>query len=367
VPETPAQHAARSGNEKARAKNNLKRPKYVLLLNFLNQNTMSNITKNSGNSQQNTLLTVAAIIIVALLALNVYLWVNKSKQTQENTELSEKVDETEKLRAELEKQYYQALTELDNLRGSNTELNDLIAQKEKELTAQKRQIESLLRNKGELSKARLQIQNLNTQVQQYLAEINQLRQQNELLNSQNSELSNQNEQLTSNLESERQSNQQLSASQTQLLSEKQELEKTRENLSRKVNAASVIKVGSFSVTATDEKAKKTRKAKNALGLDICFSTTANEITDPGQELFLIRVIKPNGETLTSGEMDSGAFVNNLNGDQLRYSHSKETNYQNKAAQVCSNLKAGANFEKGTYKVEVYNKGFLAGTSSFSLN
>jgi len=328
---------------------------------------MSNITKNSGNSQQNTLLTVAAIIIVALLALNVYLWVNKSKQTQENTELSEKVDETEKLRAELEKQYYQALTELDNLRGSNTELNDLIAQKEKELTAQKRQIESLLRNKGELSKARLQIQNLNTQVQQYLAEINQLRQQNELLNSQNSELSNQNEQLTSNLESERQSNQQLSASQTQLLSEKQELEKTRENLSRKVNAASVIKVGSFSVTATDEKAKKTRKAKNALGLDICFSTTANEITDPGQELFLIRVIKPNGETLTSGEMDSGAFVNNLNGDQLRYSHSKETNYQNKAAQVCSNLKAGANFEKGTYKVEVYNKGFLAGTSSFSLN
>lgn len=328
---------------------------------------MSNITKNSGNSQQNTLLTVAAIIIVALLALNVYLWVNKNKQSKENTELSEKVDETEKLRAELEKQYYQALTDLDNLRGDNTELNDLIAQKEKELTAQKRQIESLLRNKGELSKARLQIQNLNTQVQQYLAEINQLRQQNELLSNENANLSNQNEQLSSNLESERQNNQQLNANQARLLDEKQELEKTRENLSRKVNAASVVKVGGFAVTGTDEKAKKTRRAKNTLGLNICFSTMANEITDPGQELFLIRIVKPNGETITSGATDSGAFVNNANGEQLRYSQSKETNYQNNAAQVCTDFKAGAVFEKGTYKIEVYNKGFLAGSSSFSLN
>ena len=328
---------------------------------------MSNITKNSGNSQQNTLLTVAAIIIVALLALNVYLWVNKNKQSKENTELSEKVDETEKLRAELEKQYYQALTDLDNLRGDNTELNDLIAQKEKELTAQKRQIESLLRNKGELSKARLQIQNLNTQVQQYLAEINQLRQQNQLLSNENANLSNQNEQLSSNLESERQNNQQLNANQARLLDEKQELEKTRENLSRKVNAASVVKVGGFAVTGTDDKAKKTRRAKNTLGLNICFSTMANEITDPGQELFLIRIVKPNGETITSGATDSGAFVNNANGEQLRYSQSKETNYQNNAAQVCTDFKAGAVFEKGTYKIEVYNKGFLAGSSSFSLN
>lgn len=328
---------------------------------------MSNITKNSGNSQQNTLLTVAAVIIVALLALNVYLWVNKNKQSKENTELSEKVDETEKLRAELEKQYYQALTDLDNLRGDNTELNDLIAQKEKELTAQKRQIESLLRNKGELSKARLQLQNLNTQVQQYLAEINQLRQQNELLSSENANLSSQNEQLSSNLESERQNNQQLNASQARLMDEKQELEKTRENLSRKVNAASVVKVSGFTITGTDEKSKKTRRAKNTLGLNICFNTTANEITDPGQELFLIRVVKPNGETLTSGSSDSGAFVNNANGDQLRYSQSKETGYQNNAVQVCTDFKAGAVFEKGTYKIEVYNKGFLAGSSSFSLN
>lgn len=328
---------------------------------------MSTTTNNSGKSQQNTLLAVAAVIIVALLALNVYLWVNKNKQNKENTELSEKVDETEKLRAELEKEYYQALSDLESMRGSNTELNALIEQKEKELTAQKQQIEGLLRNKGELSNARKQIQNLNAQVQQYIAEINQLRQQNEQLSSENTQLSSQNQELSSNLEAERQTTQQLSSSQQQLMSEKQELEKTRETLSKKVNAASVVKVNNFVLNGLDDKSKKTRRAKSTLALNICFSTTVNEVTDPGMELFLIRIIAPNGETMTVDGLGSGAFVNNANGEQLRYTRAKEADYQNNAAQVCADWKPGTAFEKGQYKVEIYNKGFLAGSSSFSLN
>lgn len=328
---------------------------------------MTVTTTSSGSNPQKTLLIVAGVIIVALLALNVYLWVNKNSQSKQNEQLSEKLDETEKVRAELEKEYYQALTDLEAMKGSNAELNALIEQKEVELTNQKNQIEGLLRNKGDLSKARQQITSLNAKVEQYLAEINQLRQQNEQLATENTQLSGQNQELSSTLESERQTNQQLSSTQAQLQTEKEELEKTKENLSRKVNAASVVKVNDQAVTGLDAKNKKTRKSKNTLALNICFNTVVNEVAEPGVELFLIRLILPSGETMALDELGSGAFVNNANGEQLRYTRAKEADYQNNVAKVCADWKPGQAFPEGQYKLEVYNKGYLAGTTSFSLN
>jgi len=328
---------------------------------------MTSTTGNSGGHPQRTLLAVAAVIIIALLALNVYLWINKNKQSSENEVLTEKLDETEKVRAELEKEYLQALNDLEAMKGSNEELNALIDQKEAELSRQKKQIEGLLRNKGELTKAKQQISSMNAKIEQYLAEINQLRQENETLNAQNSQLQSEKEALSSNLESEKQTNQDLSSSQRQLQSEKQELERTRENLARKVNAASVIKVDAIAVLGMDTKNKKTKKAKNTISLNVCFNTSANEIAGSGTEEFLIRVISPSGETLAVDDLGSGVFLNNASGSQIRYTRSKETNYTNSVSKVCADWKPGQPFAEGTYKVEVYNKGYLAGNTTFSLN
>lgn len=328
---------------------------------------MTSTSGSSGSNPQRTLLAVAAVIIIALLALNVYLWINKNKQTNENETLSEKLDETEKVRAELEKEYFQALTDLEAMKGSNEELNALIDQKEADLTRQKKQIEGLLRNKGDLAKARQQITGLNAKIEQYLAEINQLRKENESLNAENSQLSSQNQELSSTLETERQSNQELSSSQRQLLSEKQDLERTRETLSRKVTAASAIKVDGIAVLGMDVKGKKTKRSKNTVSLNICFNTTVNEVANSGNELFLIRLILPSGETMAIEDMGSGVFVNNASGDQVRYTRGKEMNYTNSVAKVCADWKPGQAFIGGTYKIEVYNKGYLVGSSSFELN
>lgn len=326
--------------------------------------TTTNPGATSGSNPQKTLLAVAAFVIVALLGLNVYLWVNKSKQTNENQTLSTKLDETEQLRKELEKEYYQALSDLEEMRGSNAEMNALIEKKEQELTAQKNQIEKLLRNKGELDRARREITSLTAKVQEYVAEINQLRQQNEQLSSENTQLSSRNEELATTLETERQTAQ---STQATLQGEKEELEKTRETLARKVNAASVIKVSNVASTPLDAKSKKSRRAKNVASVNICFSTTANEVSDPGVELFLIRILAPNGDVLAVEELGSGAFVNNANGEQLRYTRAKEANYQNDVQSICADWKPGAAFAEGLYKVEIYNKGYLAGSGSFSLN
>lgn len=328
---------------------------------------MKSTSDSPGGNPQRTLLAVAAIVIVALLGLNVYLWINKNRQATENEQLSGQLDETEKMRAQLEKDYVQALSDLEAMKGSNAELNDLIDQKEAELTRQKKQIEGLLRNKGDLARARQQIAGLNTKIEQYLVEINQLRQQNEELKAENAQMDAKNQELSSNLESERQANQNLSSSQKQLQGEKQELERTRETLSRKVNAASVIKVDGIAVLGMDSKNKKTRRSKNTASLNICFNTTVNEIATPGNELFLIRVILPSGETMALDNLGSGVFVNNASGEQVRYTRSKETSYSNTIEKVCADWNPGQAFAGGQYKVEIYNKGYLAGSTSFSLN
>jgi hypothetical protein len=141
----------------------------------------------------------------------------------------------------------------------------------------------------------------------------------------------------------------------------------RERLARKVNAASVIKVDGIAVLGMDSKNKKTKQSKNTVSLNICFNTTVNEIAAPGNELFLIRIILPSGETMAMDNLGSGVFVNNASGEHVRYTRSKETSYSNSVGKVCADWNPGQAFAEGQYKVEVYNKGYLAGSTSFSLN
>ena len=211
---------------------------------------------------------------------------------------------------------------------------------------------------------------LTQQVEQYVAEINQLREENELLTNKNSELTDENQNLSTTLESEKLTNQELSTAKAALVSEKEELTQTNENLSRKVNIASVIKVESLEVTGLkikkSGKAVKKKYAKNIDQLKICFNTTANNVVDPGLEQFIIRIVNPLGETLAVEELGSGVFTNSQNGDQIRYTQIKEEEYNQDANTLCTSWAPNQPFQKGEYTVEVFNKGYLAGTNTFRL-
>lgn len=319
-------------------------------------------TPNKSDNSKQRLVAIAAVIIVALLAVNAFLLISYNKRGKANTELSTQLDETEKLKQDLEKQYYEAVSELESMRGSNEELNALIEQQKTELKSQKDKIDGLLANKGSLDKARKEIGNLKAQVQQYLAEINQLREQNQILTDDNSKLKDENTNLSSTLDSERQTSAQ----------EKAVLVNEREQLSKKVSIASVVKVDD--ITVTPQKARKSGKAvsrKNASNVDqvnICFNATENQVIEGGQEVFYIRIINPLGETMAVDDQGSGVLTNSANGEQVRYTQAKEVQYNRQETNYCMLWAPSASqgFQKGTYEIEVYNKGFLAGRSTFTL-
>ena len=329
----------------------------------------SSPSPKQDNSKQK-LIAVSAVIIFLLLATVIGLAVRLNNVGNTKAALSTQLDESEQLKAELEKQYYEALSELEEMRGSNEELNALIESQKEELKTQKDEIASLIAKKRDYDRVRRKMNELNQQVEQYVAEINQLREENELLTTKNTELNDQNQTLSTNLETERVNNQELTTAKAALVSEKEELTKTNENLSRKVNIASVIKVESIEVTGIkikkSGKAVKKKYAKNIDQLKVCFNTTANNVVDPGLEQFVIRIVNPLGETLAVEELGSGVFTNSQNGDQIRYTSIKEEEYNQDANTLCTSWAPNQPFQKGEYTIEVFNKGFLAGTNTFKL-
>lgn len=323
----------------------------------------------SDKSQQN--FKIGAIIAIAVLAiLCAVLVFNLVSKNKTNDSLTYELNESEQLKAELEKQYYEALSELEELRGSNEELNALIESQKTELKESKDRIDGLLRDSRNLKKARQEMKGLTAQVEQYLAEINQLREENQMLTARTVELSAENNSLNTNLDSARVRNMELSSAKAALTSEKETLEADRAYLAKKVNIASVIKVGSVEVqglkSRSSGKAVTRKTAKNIDQLQVCFEASSNQVTESGVEEFFIRIINPLGETMAVEELGSGIFTNNASGEQIRYTKIKDTDYDNDAQNLCMIWAPNQPFQAGNYNVEVYNKGYLAGSSSFKL-
>lgn len=331
-----------------------------------------NTTNNPGtpskpDNSKTTIIIIAAIAGAILLGLNIVQYVTGSKQ---KTELTSQLDESQQLKAELEKNYYAALSDLEQMRGSNEELNALIEKQKEELTSQKGQIDKLLANKGDLTRARSEIKKLNELAQTYLAEINQLKDQVQGLTVEKDQLTQEKMTLSTDLEKERATSQELSTVKATLISEKEELEKTRAILSKKVTAASAIKVDGIEVTGLKTrksgKAVKNKSANDIDQLQICFNTSANQVVDPGDEYFYIRIINPLGETLTTTSQGSGILKSSLNDDEIRYTTLKEIAYNQNPSNLCSLWKPEQPLTKGNYEVQVFNKGYEVGKSSFEL-
>lgn len=319
---------------------------------------------NQSKSKNQNFLAIAVTVGVILLAVIGFLaYSNISKARQLDQTVTE-LEESEKLRQELDTQYNQALADLEGQKTTNQELNAIIDQQKAELEQQKNKISELLKNKGRLDKARVEIDNLKSQVTQYMAQIDKLKAENEALAGQNAQLSQDKERLSSDLQAKSIENEELSSAKAQLVNEK-------DVLTSKVNIASVIRTKS--VTAVGQKVKGSGKvkdensAKSVDQIKVCFNTLGNEVAKPGVEKFYVRIINPLGETLAVEDMGSGMITNKKTGEEVRFTQMNEVDFNHDEVQSCMVwAPTNPSFIKGQYTVEVYNKGYLAGTNTFNL-
>jgi myosin heavy subunit len=325
------------------------------------------MSSTQNDNKQKTLFIVVTVVLVGIIG---FLIINQSQQSKQISTQVEQLDDAERLQLDLERQYYESLSELEEQRGSNEQLNALIEAQKEELKQQRDQISQLIKTKSDLNSARQQITQLKTQTQTYLVELEDLRTKNMELEEFNRALVSEKEELVETVQKERMEKDELVSEKTSLMTERERLAQTNKDLSRKVSRASMIAVSKIDVQGlqirSSGKERKKARANSVDRLRICFDTEQNPVAETGYERFYIRIIGPGGVTLAVETLGSGTFISSESGDQIRYTQIKELDYDNTKTQACLNWDQDGEFSAGDYNIEIYNKGYLAGKSTFKL-
>lgn len=317
---------------------------------------------SSSQTKQN-FTAIAVAVIIGLLGLNGYQWYRNSQLASSNKVQESEMMELRKIQEELDQDYQTALESLEEMRGDNAQLNALIDTQKGELKSQKDKINNLIWTKKELDKARLEIKNLNSTVAQYLADIQELQ-------AKNKELTADNQQLTLRVEEEIKAKEQVIQDRNMLSEEKDKLSKTNNVLGTKVDMANAIKINYMEVKGyelrKDNKLKERSRAKDIDVLRVCFLTETNMVTPSGNKTFHIRIINPQGETISYEDSGSGVLTNKLDNSQIRFTTSGNITYNNEDTNACIDWSLPEKLMKGEYKVEMYNNGFPVGKGQFKL-
>lgn len=312
-----------------------------------------------STNNNNTYKIVSISIIGLLLLLSGYLLYLKSQNSNLIATQDSKLVETEKNRAELEKNYYESLAELEELKGDNTELNSKIDSQKLVLKKQRDQIVGLIGTTKDYNAIKSKINTMRASNEDFKKEMAVLKEENDRLSQSNEKLSTEKGLLTDQITKERTYNDELATKNTTLTDENSKLATERQKLARKVDRGSVIKVSDILVEGyrLNSKGKEIsqRHAKDVEILRVCFKTAINELVENGREKFFIKIINPNGETINVPSAGSGVIDGGDEGTQIAYSLQKEFNYENTEAVSCASWKPGSAFQTGTYNIEVYNK------------
>jgi uncharacterized protein YoxC len=313
---------------------------------FINQilNYMEN-NQGGGNKK----VYIAIIVLLFLInAVAIYLLLNEKKDKEDVT--ASKV--------ELQSQYDsltttmdQKVAELEQFKGKNAELDSMIVTQQQEIEKQKAQIQGMLA-KGNLSQKELA--KAKAAIAQYEASIAELQKKVEELTKQNQELTTQNEQLSTDLNNEKATTNQLS--------------ETNKGLSKKVELGSLLQLQKLTVEGIKKKSNgkevTVNRAKTTESLKITFETGENKVLEPGNLSLYIRVLNPKGETISVADQGSGT-LKSADGETIQFSKKADFDWSQSNKKIVvywsQNIQSA-----GTYKVEVYQSGYVVGKGQLEL-
>ena len=138
-------------------------------------------------------------------------------------------------------------------------------------------------------------------------------------------------------------------------------EERAQELSNKVRAGAVIRARSITMKPLNEKGKEITRVQKAARLYVDFALSANDLAEPGNRPVYVCVTSPEGYLIANANAATFSFE----GEPKVYSEVREVDYD------CSDLGVGIyvsgnGFTAGTYHVEIYVDGHLAGANDIAL-
>lgn len=290
-------------------------------------------------------------IIALLLLLNagtlyLYLTTNKAK-----TDLTEQKATLEADFKTLSDTLDSKKQELEQFKGKNAELDAEITAKQEEIDNQKKTIAGLFA-KGKMNAKELAA--AKEKIAQFESSIDDLKKKVEELTQQNQQLTAQNQQLTTDLTSEKQT--------TSNLTEQ------NKGLSKKVELGSLLQLKNLEVLGIKKKSNgketEVKRIKQVESLRISFETGENKVVDEGNMSLYVRIINPKGETISVADQGSGT-LKLADGQDVQYSKKADFDYSQTNKKISVYWSQNLN-TAGTYKVEVYQSGYVIGKGQIEL-
>jgi uncharacterized protein (DUF3084 family) len=276
-----------------------------------------------------------------------FLW-DKNKSGEKMEQQQSQIQSLDSSKLELQLQFDNALARLDSVTGVNNNMQDLLADREQEISKQKAEIRKILNDrnasKADLAKAMKKISELNETIASYEVEIARLRGENEELTTANLTLKQENADLEQNLNTTKQ--------------EKESLEKT-------VDVGSTFSASNIQITPVDErrsgKEKNTSTARRVDKLVVSFDVE-NRIAKSGPADLYLVVTAPDGKIITQG----GSMLSTRTDGEKPFTSKISMNYEQGARKNVQYPLQQQDFSTGNYKIEIYHNGFKIGEGVRSL-
>ncbi|MCK5839613.1 MAG: hypothetical protein KAG99_07180 [Bacteroidales bacterium] len=305
---------------------------------------------SSGNiappNKSKTAKILSVILVILLLVIIGLVWKFMSTRNEVNQLVSEK----ENMRIELQLELDSLMLEHDNVKVEYGTLADSLALKDSVIQANATEIKKLLNTQWEYYKIKKKLNRLRGIARGYVHQIDSLHTVNRELQEENTAIK------MSYAEEQRKSS---------------TLQKDKEELTKKVSEAAVLKAYGISAYGIRYKSvsnqRFTDKARRVDKVKICYTLADNPVVQKGIKEIFIRIARPDNLILSKGEGDEYSFM--YNGEILQYSIKEEVDYDNLATDVCSfwvNVNLDEPLIPGKYAVSIFTKDYEIGQTFFEL-
>jgi uncharacterized membrane-anchored protein YhcB (DUF1043 family) len=281
------------------------------------------------------LFGVLVVIFIAVLSLQ------QNKMEQQMELKIQFIEQKNMLRDELD----DLIDEHDDLLDEYGELNEHLHEKDSIIQHQIAEIRNLIRTKSDLKEAQQKIAALKDISKRYLANIDSLLVLNETLTIEKDSVIKENKNINW---------------------KNYKLNKQNEKLAEKVNKGSVLELLSIDVEAVRYRSTgrevTTMFAKKVQKIRVCFSVGANQISDAETKEVYLQIINERG-VLISGLEEMNVEVND---STFGCTSLAEFDYNNIEMENCFEWERIAQFEKGTYLLNLIIEGRVLGQTELKL-
>jgi hypothetical protein len=311
------------------------------IINFVKQifnlKKMADVYETTPSEEQTKkelpirIIAVAIILGLALIFLVVMYFDQRSKMNEMEMVLTQEKDS-------LANELRQLVVAYDTLKTNNDTLN---AGLEKERNRIVQLLSVNASNAQLIKKYRSEITTMRNIMKSYIVQIDSLNTSNKNLVAENVQIR---EQIS------------------QVRSSNTELSKVREELSSKVEMASVIQAKDILAVPLNRKRKETSRVNLLENVRVCFTLRENPIASAGQKEVFMRVIRP--DSLVISTSPDNIFEHN--GNMVIYSASRTVDYTNQDVEMCIFMENTGDFITGNYSVELYLENNVIGRTNFIL-